>query len=40
MAMQWFSNLKSEEDAEYLALFFFGQKYRIYSFCIEGVVVP
>jgi hypothetical protein len=39
MPMQWFSNLNNGEDVEYLTFFFFGQKYVIYSSCIEGVVV-
>ncbi len=36
MPMQWFSDLNGKKDAKYLAFFFSGHKYPIYSFCIEG----
>ncbi len=38
MLMQWFFDLNGGKDAEYLAFFFFGHKYPIYSSCIEGAV--
>jgi hypothetical protein len=38
MPMQWFSDLKGGENAKYLAFFFSGYKYPIYSSCIEGVI--
>jgi hypothetical protein len=40
MSMQWFFDLNSGEDAKYLAFFFFGHKYPIYSSCIEGASTP
>ncbi len=39
MPTQWFSNLNGGEDVEYLAFFFVGHKYLIYSSCIEGAIV-
>jgi hypothetical protein len=39
MLMQWFFDLNGGEDAQYLAFFFFGHKYPIYSFCIKGVTI-
>jgi hypothetical protein len=33
-----FFDLNSGEDVEYLAFFSSGQKYLIYSSCIEGVI--
>jgi hypothetical protein len=38
MPMQWFFDLNGGEDAEYLAFFFSGHKYSIYSSCIKCVV--